>query len=79
MKQDQAAGELINGINKPVIENELKLDSDTTAHSSKENDSKGGHAQTFTGTLNNCTINIMYKLLSSFGAANSDCSVTKFK
>ena len=67
VKQDQAAGELINGINKPVIENELKSDSDTTAHSSKENGCKGstsataGHAQTFTGTLNNCTINIMYK------------------
>ena len=67
MKQDQAAEELINGVNKPVIENELKSDSDTTAHSSKENGCKGstnaiaGHAQTLTGTLNNCTINIMYK------------------
>ena len=66
VKQDQAAGELINGINKPVIENELKSDSDNTAHSSKKNGCKGsinataGHAQTFTGTLHNCTINIMY-------------------
>ena len=64
VKQDQAAGVLINGINKPVIENKFKSNS---AQSSKENGYKGstnttaGHAQTFTRTLNNCTINIMYK------------------
>ena len=64
VQQDQAAGELISGTNKPE-----EFKSDTTAHSSKENGCKGststdpaaGHAQTFTGTLNNCTINIVYK------------------
>ena len=64
--QDQAADKLIN-INKPVVEKEFKSDSDNTAHSSNENGCKGstdvaaGHVQTFAGTLNNCTINIMYK------------------
>ena len=36
VKQDQAAGELINGINKPIVDKELKSDSDTLACSSKE-------------------------------------------
>ena len=67
VKQHQAAGELINGINKPEVEKEGKPVSNTMAHSSEENSCKGstdsaaGHVQTFTGTLNNCTINIVYK------------------
>ena len=67
VKQDQAAGELIYNINKPVIENDFKFDSDTTAHSFNNKDRKhstdatAGHAQTFTETLNNCTMNIMYE------------------
>lgn len=64
VEQDQAAGKLINGINKSVVDKEFKSDSDTVAHSSKENSCKSSTdpaAQTFTGTLNNCTINIVYK------------------
>ena len=64
VEQDQAAGKLINGINKSVVDKEFKSDSDTVAHSLKENSCKSSTdpaAQTFTGTLNNCTINIVYK------------------
>ena len=56
VKQNQGTGELINGINKPVIENKFKADSDTTAHRSKENGCKGS-----TDATARHTINIMYK------------------